>query len=162
MTTRLSWDCAGSGEPLLLHGIGTTRDDFSALRPALEADYDVLAIDLPGPGDSPPTVKAPSIHAVTDTIEADLDTLDGPDRTPIVVDLSRVEFIGSNALAVLVDVHERASAEGRTLAVVAATRVVRRPLQVIGLDTTLSVYDDLDHALEAVHASAVQRPRHES
>jgi pimeloyl-ACP methyl ester carboxylesterase len=33
---------------LLLHGIGTTRDDFAALRPALEADYDVLAVDLPG------------------------------------------------------------------------------------------------------------------
>ena len=54
MTTRLSWNCAGSGEPLLLlHGIGTTRDDFSALRPALEADYDVLAVDLPGHGESP-------------------------------------------------------------------------------------------------------------
>ena len=73
------------------------------------------------------------------------------------MDLSRVEFIASNALAVLVDVHERASAEGRTFAAVAATRVVRRPLQVIGLDTTLPVYD-LDHALGAVHASAVQRP----
>jgi pimeloyl-ACP methyl ester carboxylesterase len=36
---------------LLLHGIGTTRDDFSALRPALEAEYDVLAVDLPGHGD---------------------------------------------------------------------------------------------------------------
>ena len=75
MTTRLSGDCAGSGEPLLLlHGIGTTRDDFSALHPALEADYDVLALDLSGHGDSPPLSNRPSIHAVTDTIEADLDT----------------------------------------------------------------------------------------
>ncbi|MGA9309444.1 MAG: STAS domain-containing protein [Pseudonocardiaceae bacterium] len=91
-----------------------------------------------------------------------LDEHFGTDRTPIIVDLSRVEFLGSNALAVLFDVHERASAEGRAFAVVAATRVVRRPLQVTGLDTTLSVHDDLDHALEAVHTSAGQPPHHES
>ncbi|MGA9692530.1 MAG: STAS domain-containing protein [Pseudonocardiaceae bacterium] len=87
-----------------------------------------------------------------------LDDHFGTDRTPIIVDLSRVEFLGSNALAVLFDVHERASAEGRTFAVVAATRVIRRPLQVTGLDTTLSVHEDLDQALKAVHASAAQRP----
>jgi pimeloyl-ACP methyl ester carboxylesterase len=64
-------------EPLLLlHGIGTTCDDFSALRPALEAEYEVLAVDLPGHGDSPALSERPSIHAVTDAIEADLDALD--------------------------------------------------------------------------------------
>jgi pimeloyl-ACP methyl ester carboxylesterase len=77
VTTRLSWDRAGSGEPLLLlHGIGTTRDDFSALRPALEAEYDVLAVDLPGHGDSPALSERPTIPAVTDAIETDLDALD--------------------------------------------------------------------------------------
>jgi anti-sigma B factor antagonist len=91
-----------------------------------------------------------------------LDEHFGTDRTPIIVDLSRVEFLGSNALAVLFDVHERASAEGRAFAVVAATRVVRRPLQVTGLDTTLSVHEDLEQALKAVHASAAQPPHHES
>jgi pimeloyl-ACP methyl ester carboxylesterase len=76
VTTRLSWDCAGSGEPLLLlHGIGTTRDDFSALRPALEAEYEVFAVDLPGHGDSPALSERPTIHAITDAIEADLDAL---------------------------------------------------------------------------------------
>ena len=44
----LAFDRAGAGEPLLvLHGIGTTRDDFSALLPRLAAEYDVLAVDLP-------------------------------------------------------------------------------------------------------------------
>lgn len=38
MTLQLSWDRAGSGEPLLLlHGIGTTHADFAALRPGLDA-----------------------------------------------------------------------------------------------------------------------------
>jgi pimeloyl-ACP methyl ester carboxylesterase len=59
----------------LLHGIGTTREDFWALRPALEAAYDVLAVDLPGHGDSPALSERPTIGAVTDVIEADLDAL---------------------------------------------------------------------------------------
>lgn len=76
MSTRLSWDRTGSGEPLLLlHGIGTTREDFWALRPALEAEHDVLAVDLPGHGDSPALSERPTIHAITDAIEADLDAL---------------------------------------------------------------------------------------
>jgi pimeloyl-ACP methyl ester carboxylesterase len=76
VSTRLFWDRAGSGEPLLLlHGIGTTRDDFWALRPALEAEYDVLAVDLPGHGDSPALSEWPTIRAITDAIEADLDAL---------------------------------------------------------------------------------------
>jgi pimeloyl-ACP methyl ester carboxylesterase len=76
MSTRLSWNRAGSGEVLLLlHGIGTTREDFSALRPALEAEYDVLAVDLPGHGDSPALSERPTIHAVTEAIEEDLGAL---------------------------------------------------------------------------------------
>lgn len=76
MSTRLSWDRAGSGEPLLLlHGIGTTRDDFWVLRPALEAEHDVVVVDLPGHGDSPALSERPTVRAVTDAIEADLDAL---------------------------------------------------------------------------------------
>jgi pimeloyl-ACP methyl ester carboxylesterase len=87
VSTRLSWDCAGSGEPLLLlHGIGTTRDDFWALRPALEAEYEVLAVDLPGHGDSPALSERPTIHAVTDAIEADLD----------VLNMGRVHILGNS------------------------------------------------------------------
>jgi anti-sigma B factor antagonist len=72
------------------------------------------------------------------------------------VDLSQVEFFGSNALAVLVDTHQRATAEDRTFVLIAETRIVRRPLKVTELDKVLSVYDDLDHALEAVHAGSAR------
>ena len=73
---RLSWACAGTGEPLLLlHGIGTTHDDFAALRPALEAEYEVLAVDLPGHGGSAALAERPTVGAVTDVIEDDLDAL---------------------------------------------------------------------------------------
>jgi hypothetical protein len=38
----------GAATVTIFRSVGTTRDDFSALRPTLEADYDVLAVDLPG------------------------------------------------------------------------------------------------------------------
>jgi pimeloyl-ACP methyl ester carboxylesterase len=42
--TLLASDRAGQGEPpLLLHGIGSTRDDLAALLPRLAEDFDVLS-----------------------------------------------------------------------------------------------------------------------
>ena len=71
--TQLFWDRAGFGEPLLLlHGIGSTHDDFTALRQELHADYRVLAVDLPGHGRSPALSSRPTIAAITDAIVADL------------------------------------------------------------------------------------------
>ena len=76
MTLHLHWDRAGAGEPLLLlHGIGSTHDDFTALRPQLDAQYRILVPDLPGHGDSPSLAGRPTIAAVADAIEADLDEL---------------------------------------------------------------------------------------
>ena len=76
MTLQLFWDHAGSGEQLLLlHGIGTTHDDFAALRPQLDVDYRVLAADLPGHGRSPALPGRPTIPAIADAIVADLDEL---------------------------------------------------------------------------------------
>ena len=60
---------------MLLHGLGSTREDFWVLRPELEADYDVLAVDLPGQGHSPALSQRPPICAVTDAIESDLGVL---------------------------------------------------------------------------------------
>lgn len=70
----LASDRAGHGEPLLLlHGIGSTRADFSALLPRLAEDFDVLSVDLPGHGDSPVGTWPPTVSALTDAVEADLD-----------------------------------------------------------------------------------------
>ncbi|MBW0097871.1 alpha/beta hydrolase [Pseudonocardia sp. KRD-184] len=72
----MSWDRAGTGEPLLLlHGIGSTHDDFAALRPRLDARYQVLAPDLPGHGRSAPLDRRPTVAAIADAIEADLDDM---------------------------------------------------------------------------------------
>jgi pimeloyl-ACP methyl ester carboxylesterase len=70
----LASDRAGRGEPLLLlHGIGSTRDDFAALLPGLAEDFDVLSVDLPGHGASPVTTLPPTVATLTDAVEADLD-----------------------------------------------------------------------------------------
>jgi pimeloyl-ACP methyl ester carboxylesterase len=73
--TLLASDRAGHGAPLLLlHGIGSTRDDFSALLPRLAEHFDVLSVDLPGHGGSPVgDVWPPTVAALTDAVEADLD-----------------------------------------------------------------------------------------
>lgn len=72
--TTLAFDRAGHGEPLLLlHGIGSTRDDFSALLPRLAEEFDVLSLDLPGHGESPIGTERPTVAALTDAVEADLD-----------------------------------------------------------------------------------------
>ena len=72
--TLLAYDRAGHGEPLLLlHGIGSTRDDFSALFPRLAEHFDVVSVDLPGHGDSPIGAWPPTVATLTDAVEADLD-----------------------------------------------------------------------------------------
>jgi len=84
---RLFWDHAGSGEPLvLLHGIGSTHADFTALRADLDARYAVHAPDLPGQGQSPAVPGIPTVAALTDAVEADLDALG----------LGRVHLLGNS------------------------------------------------------------------
>ena len=78
MVRQMSWTCGGEGaEPLLLlHGIGSTAEDFTAVRPQLEEQFLVLAPDLPGHGGSPALSVRPTIAALADAVEADLDDLD--------------------------------------------------------------------------------------
>ena len=76
---RLFWDHAGDGEPLvLLHGIGSTHADFAALRPELDASFAVYAPDLPGQGSSEALSGPPTVTALADALEADLDALGLP------------------------------------------------------------------------------------
>ena len=53
-TSRLAFDRTGQGEPLvLLHGQGFSRRSFDPVVPLLAAERDVIAVDLPGHGESP-------------------------------------------------------------------------------------------------------------
>ena len=80
----LANDRVGSGEPLvLLHGFGSTRDDFAALAADLARDFDVLSLDLRGHGDSPMIADRPSVAALTDAVATDLDA-HGLDRVHLL------------------------------------------------------------------------------
>ena len=51
----LTFSRTGSGQPLvLLHGLGSHRGAWDAVVPALAGRFDVIAVDLPGFGESPP------------------------------------------------------------------------------------------------------------
>lgn len=70
----LGFDRVGHGEPLLLlHGFGSTRDDFARLVPKLAEDFEVWSIDLPGHGKSPMIDGTPTVAALTAAVVADLD-----------------------------------------------------------------------------------------
>ena len=53
--TSLAYTRSGAGAPLvLLHGIGSSRQAWDSVVPALAAHFSVIAVDLPGFGDSRP------------------------------------------------------------------------------------------------------------
>jgi pimeloyl-ACP methyl ester carboxylesterase len=65
----LSHDRTGSGPPLLLvHGIGMCKEVWRPVMPLLARERDVIAMDLPGFGESPPGPS--SIDGLADAVAA--------------------------------------------------------------------------------------------
>jgi pimeloyl-ACP methyl ester carboxylesterase len=76
--TELAYTRRGSGPPLvLLHALGSARHSWDPVVPALAHRFDVIAIDLPGSGESPPlpTGTEPSPATLAATIAELLDEL---------------------------------------------------------------------------------------
>lgn len=76
----------GSGEPLLLvHGLGSHYQVWQPVLDRLAAEREVIGIDLPGFGDSPPLPDdaTPDAHQLTGAVAAFLDEI-GWDRPHIV------------------------------------------------------------------------------
>jgi anti-anti-sigma factor len=66
----------------------------------------------------------------------------------LVVDLSRVEFLASPGLTALLMIH-RNSAPGTTVRIVATGRATLRPIQLTGLEDSLSLFPTREAALTA-------------
>jgi pimeloyl-ACP methyl ester carboxylesterase len=69
----LAYEKNGTGPPLvLLHGLGHRRQAWDAVLPLLTADRTVIAVDLPGHGDSPPLAAAgrPAVQAIAEEVFA--------------------------------------------------------------------------------------------
>lgn len=89
--------------------------------------------------------------------EVDLGTIDELDQAltqaltgdpvRVVVDMNKVDFLGSVGLSALVKADTHATASGVALLVVSTARVVRRAFEVTGLDQRIPVLDTLDHVL---------------
>jgi pimeloyl-ACP methyl ester carboxylesterase len=64
----------GRGDPLLLlHGLGLSWRSWKPVLPLLTPHHDVIAPDLPGFGDAPVPDAVPTVAALADAIEAELD-----------------------------------------------------------------------------------------
>lgn len=87
-------------------------------------------------------VDSLTAHLLRDELTRQLDAT--PSR--LVVDLSRIDFLGSVGLSALVAAAERGSAGGTALHLVAG-RTVRRVIDATGLHPVLTVHDDLAAAL---------------
>jgi pimeloyl-ACP methyl ester carboxylesterase len=65
--SSLAYTRSGQGVPLvLLHGIGSSRQAWDPVVPALARQFDVIAVDLPGFGDSPQAQADPATQAQAD------------------------------------------------------------------------------------------------
>jgi len=72
----------------------------------------------------------------------------GDRRTPsrLILDLSKLEFMDSSGVAVLINTERRARLLGSSLALVAPQRPVARILQICGVDRCFPVFDDVTAA----------------
>lgn len=67
---NLAYDRTGTGEPLvLLHGLGHRRQGWDAVVPLLAGERDVITVDLPGHGESPP-LEGPEVGDYPAMLEA--------------------------------------------------------------------------------------------
>jgi stage II sporulation protein AA (anti-sigma F factor antagonist) len=87
-----------------------------------------------------------------------LEVRDG-DPDPVLVNLSDCEFIDSTGIAVVVRAWQQRQGDdglppSGLLALCAPDKQVRRLLDVTGVGTTISVFDDCDAALEDLRARA--------
>lgn len=67
----------------------------------------------------------------------------------VVVDLSKVDFLASVGMSVLVAAHEEVTPTAR-FGVVAEGPVTRRPISLLGLDQVITLYRTLDDAVHDI------------
>jgi anti-anti-sigma factor len=79
-------------------------------------------------------VDVTTVRGLEQALNGRLDGL-GP---PLALDLAAVTYLGSDGIRALIAARDRALAAGRRLEIVAASAIVQRVLDVVGLDASLS------------------------
>ncbi|KAA9085433.1 alpha/beta fold hydrolase [Microbacterium radiodurans] len=94
----------GSGRPLLLvHGLGSSSGNWAPVIPALAAERRVIAVDLPGCGESAPLIGETTIATLTSAVEAfirdaelgDVDVVGSSMGARIVMEMARRGHAGN-------------------------------------------------------------------
>ena len=68
----------------------------------------------------------------------------------LIVDCSRLGYISSYGIAVLVRLHKKLAARGGDVKLAALDTMVARLIQVTGLDRVFQIYPNLDEARRAI------------
>jgi pimeloyl-ACP methyl ester carboxylesterase len=150
MSSALSLTRAGSGEPLLLlHGMGSSRRDFTAVLPELRERFEVLDVDLPGIGRSRHLEQRPTVAAITDAVESTLDR----ER------VGRVHVLG-NSLGARIALELAVRGRARSVVAIAPSGLnvpPERLFQGLGMATARVVMRTLDPLIVPLSRSAVGR-----
>ncbi|MFI2651363.1 alpha/beta fold hydrolase [Micromonospora fulviviridis] len=162
---------AGDGPPVvLLHGIGRTLEDFTAVHAALAGDHRVLAVDLPGHGGSAPLDDPHTLPALATAVAGFLDAagVTGPAH------LVGNSLGGAVAMRLAADAPERAAslvlvnsagfgrevtAALRLLSVRPLARLLLRPHPAIARRTERAIFHDPAHVTEERIATALAAAR---
>lgn len=120
----------GAGKPLLLvHGLGSSLRNWDPVMPALTAERDVIALDLPGFGNTEPLDGEVSIATLTDAVGQFLNTHG----------LSDADIVGSSMGARIVLELARRGHTGTTVALDPGGFWNDRQRKVFGASITASV-----------------------
>jgi pimeloyl-ACP methyl ester carboxylesterase len=141
---------AGSGRPLLLvHGLGSSHRTWDPVLPALSAEREVLALDLPGFGSTPPLQGEVGIATLTDALESFL----------AEQDLREVDVVGSSMGARMVLELARRGHRGTVVALDPGGFWTDRQVAFFGVTVSASValVRRLQPALPVLTASPVGR-----
>lgn len=94
----------GAGKPLLLvHGLGSSIRNWDRVAPTLAAHREVIAVDLPGCGQTPPLEGEVTIATLTDAVERfvadegldDVDVVGSSMGARMVLEMARRGFAGT-------------------------------------------------------------------
>ncbi|MEU7785673.1 STAS domain-containing protein [Amycolatopsis sp. NPDC049159] len=114
----------------------TTAVPFGEFRIARTEQAGAVVVEVAGDVD---TTTAPALVRAADEALA-------AEPPVLVVDLTRVEFLASPGLTALLTIHRNAAA-GTAVRIVATGRATLRPIQLTGLEDSLSLFPTREAAL---------------
>jgi anti-sigma B factor antagonist len=86
--------------------------------------------------------------AVAPQLRAEVSDLVAAERSSVVVDLAKVDFIDSSGLGALIGALKATRVAGGDLRIAAAGEQVRQVLRLTNLDRVLQVYPDAERAFD--------------